>query len=176
MQLLEIRNYLKDKGITDYKIYEDKGISGTKRDRPSLNRLMADCRASKVSMVICYRMDRLARSLVDLMNMLTEFQKTGIEFVALKDGVDMTTAAGRLMVGILASFAEFEAAVIKERIMSGLKNAKSKGVRLGRPYKKGHAVVNQMKADGKTVKEIALHTGLSIQSVYNTLNRDKAVV
>jgi DNA invertase Pin-like site-specific DNA recombinase len=171
MQLLDITNYLNAKGITEFEIYEDKGISGTKSNRPSLKRLMNDVRQGKVSMVVCWKLDRLFRSLVDLMNTVTEFQKLEVEFVALKDGIDLSTATGRLMMQIIGAFGEFEAAVIKERINSGIANARSKGVQLGRPFKSGHNVVQKLKDEGKTVKEIALNTGLSRQTVYRSLNK-----
>ena len=175
MQRLDIENHLKSKGITEFKVYEDKGFSGTKKDRPALRKLMLDCHYGKVSMVVCWKMDRLFRSLKNLMDTLAVFQTLEIEFVALKDGIDLSTATGRLMMQIVGAFAEFEAAVIKERVISGLANAKSKGVRLGRPFKAGHSVVTKLKEEGKTVKEIAEHTGLSRKTVYRAL-KDQAAV
>lgn len=171
MQRLEIELYLKSKGVTQFVVYEDVGISGTKKDRPALKKMMNDCRQGKISMVVCYKLDRLFRSLKDLMDTVLELTSLNVEFVSVKDSIDMSCASGRLLFQILGSFAEFEAAVIKERVMSGIANAKSKGVKLGRPFKKGHSVVMDMKNQGKTVKEIAEHTGLSRQSVYRTLNK-----
>ena len=168
-QRLEIENYLKSKSISNFQIYEDRGISGTKRDRPKLKQLMNDCRAGKVERVVCYKLDRMYRSLSDLLSTSKEFNDLGIEFISVKDNIDMSTAAGRLLFQILGSFAEFEAAVIKERVISGLANARSKGIKLGRPYKQGHSVVKKMRADGKTVREIAEHTGLSTKTIYRTL-------
>ena len=174
MQKLEIEIYLKSKGINEFQIYEDLGFSGTKKNRPALKKLMQNCKAGKVSMVVCYKLDRLFRSLKDLMDTLSDFQTNQIEFVALKDGIDLSTATGRLMMQIIGAFAEFEAAVIKERVMSGLANARSKGVKLGRPLKKGHSVVNSLKSEGKTVAEIADHTGLSKRTVHRTLKQGEA--
>lgn len=173
MQRLDIENYLKSKGITEFQVYEDKGFSGTKKNRPALKKLMTDCKQGDVSMVVCWKMDRLFRSLSDLMHTLAEFSSQGIEFVALKDGIDLSTATGRLMMQIIGAFAEFEAAVIKERVISGLANARSKGVRLGRPVRAGHAVVGKLRNEGKSVFEIAKHTGMSERSVYRTL-KEKA--
>lgn len=169
MQVLEIKNYLKSKNVEDFQIYEDKGISGTKRDRPALNKLMKDCRDGKVSTIVCFKLDRLFRSLRDLMNTIVEFETLKVEFVALKDGIDLSTATGRLMMHIIGAFAEFEAAVIRERVISGIANAKSKGIKLGRPVKAGHLVVKKLKSEGKSVAEIANFTGLSKTSVYSTL-------
>lgn len=176
MQRLEIKQYLQAKGIEDYWIYEDIGYSGTKKNRPHLKRMMEDCKKGMVSTVICYKLDRLFRSLKDLMDTMFQFNEYGVEFVSVKDSIDMSTPTGRLLFQILGSFAEFEAAVIKERITSGLMNAKSKGVKLGRKKKDGHSVVQELKNQGKSVKEISLHTGLSETSVYNTLARNKEEV
>lgn len=172
MQRMDIEIYLKANGITEFQIYEDKGFSGTKKDRPALKQLMADCRAGKVSMVICWRLDRLFRSLKNLMDSLSEFQELGIEFVALKDGIDLSTATGRLMMQILGAFSEFEAAVIKERVLSGIASAKAKGVRLGRPEKNGHSVMAKLRAEGKSLKEISEITELSRKTVYRTLSKN----
>jgi DNA invertase Pin-like site-specific DNA recombinase len=169
-------NYLKSKEIEDFVVYEDIGISGRKKDRPALNKLMKDCKDGKICRVVIYKLDRLARSLVNLLEMITLFQELNIEFVALKDGIDLSTATGRLMMQIVGAFAEFEASVIKERINSGLASARAKGVKLGRPYKTGHSVVSKLKEEGRTVQEIAEITELSRQTVYRVLDKDKATV
>lgn len=171
MQKLEIETYLKAKGITEFEIYEDVGFSGTKKNRPALKKLMQDCKNGKISVVVCYKLDRLFRSLQNMIEVVAEFQKLEIEFVAVKDNINLDSASGKLMFHIIACFAEFEAATIKERINSGLANARSKGVRLGRPFKKGHSVVAKLKSEGRTVKEIADHTGLSRATVYKTLKQ-----
>ena len=172
MQRRDIEAYLNAKGITDFQIYEDKGISGTKANRPALKKMVADCRQGKISMVVCWKLDRLFRSLGHLLETVQEFKTNGVEFVALKDGIDLSTATGVLMFQIIGAFAEFEAAVIKERVLSGLNNARAKGVKLGRPFKNGHSVVGKLKNEGKTVIEIADITGLSRKTVYRTLNKE----
>ncbi len=176
MQKLEIETYLKAKGVTEFQVYEDVGISGTKKDRPALKKLIGDCRQGKVSMVVCYKLDRVARSLSNLLELFALFEEFKIDFVSVKDSIDMSTATGRLLFQILGAFAEFEAAVIKERVLSGLANARSKGVKLGRAFKKGHSVVKSLRSEGKSVKEIAEHTGLSSRSVYRTLNKGEVNV
>lgn len=174
-QRLEIENYLKSKEITNFIVYEDKGISGTKKDRPALKKLMSDCRQGKVSMVVCYKMDRMFRSLTYLMETLSEFTSLGVEFVALKDGIDLSNAAGRLMMQILGAFAEFEASVTKERVLSGIAAARAKGIKLGRPVKSGHSVVGKLRAEGHSVIQISNITKLSRQSVYRTLKAEGKV-
>ena len=168
-QRIDIGAYLNAKGIHDFEVYEDLGISGRKKDRPKLNKMLADCKSGKISMVVVYKLDRLARSLSNLLEMVTLFQELSIEFVSVKDSLDMSTATGRLMFQILGAFSEFEAATIKERVLSGLASAKAKGVVLGRPLKSGHNVVKKLRDQGKTVKEISEITELSKKTVYRAL-------
>jgi len=171
-QRVDIESYMKSKGITEFVTYQDKGISGRKRDRPELNRMLKDCKAGKVSSVVVYKLDRLARSLKDLLEIVTIFQELQIDFVSVKDSIDMSTASGRLLFMVLGAVAEFECATIRERVMSGLAAARSKGITLGRPLKKGHSVVAKMKAEGKSVREISEHTGLSRKTVYRALSQE----
>lgn len=174
MQLLDIQNYLKSKGINEFEIYEDKGFKGADRNRPALKKLMQDCRHGKVSTVVCWKLDRLFRSLRDLMNTLSEFESLSIEFISVKDSIDMSTASGRLLFQILGAFGEFEAATIRERVRAGLANAKAKGVKLGRPKSVGHNVLDALRAEGKNGPEIARITGMSLRSVYRGLNKEKS--
>ena len=169
MQKLEIENYLKIKGITEFKIYEDVGISGTKKDRPGLKKLMNDCRNRKVNLVVCWKMDRLFRSLKDLMDTLSEWQTLGVEFISVKDNVDLSTSSGRLLMQVLGAFSEFEVSVIRERVNSGIANARSKGIILGRPKKPGHDVIKTMREEGKSVSEISTYLNLSRQTIYREL-------
>jgi len=97
----------------------DQGISGSKESRPAMNRMMADSRRRKFDCVLVYRYDRFARSLRHLVNALCEFDSLGIHFVSLHEGVDTSTAQGRLVFGIFASISEFERELIRSRVRSG---------------------------------------------------------
>jgi DNA invertase Pin-like site-specific DNA recombinase len=133
MQLEELRAYCKRRGWEIAGEYVDTGISGSKEHRPALDRLLACCRKRLVDAVVVYRYDRFARSLRQLVNALEEFRALGIEFVSLHEGVDTSTPNGRLVFGILASIAEFERELIRDRVRSGLASAKARGKHLGRP-------------------------------------------
>ena len=170
MQKLEIESYLKAKGVTAFEIYEDKGFSGTTRNRPALKRMMEDCRKGNIHAVVCWKLDRIFRSLRNMIDTVAELQELGIELHAVKDSINLDSASGKLLFHIISCFAEFEAATIRERVMSGLANARAKGVRLGRPLKTGHSVVKTLRAEGKTVKEIAEVTELSAKTVYRILS------
>jgi DNA invertase Pin-like site-specific DNA recombinase len=142
--------------------YVDLGISGSKDRRPQLDRLMADARRRRFDVVLVYRYDRFARSLRHLVNALEEFRALGIEFVSVHEGVDTTTPNGRLIFGIFASIAEFERELIRDRVRSGIRNARAKGKSLGRP----RVVVDSpriavLRARGLSWREITAETGFS---------------
>lgn len=129
MQLRELREWC---AIQKHKIvveYVDHGISGTKKSRPQLNRLMKDATKGlqDFEAVVVWRLDRFGRSLRHLLEAVTELQEAGVSFISQKDGFDLTTSIGKLMFQLLGAFAEFERNVIAERVKAGLKNAKAKG-------------------------------------------------
>lgn len=130
-QLLELRRYVEARGWSAVE-YVDEGVSGAKDRRPALDRLMADVRRHKVDAVVCWRLDRLGRNLRHLVLLLDEWQSRGVAFVTLGEGIDTSTAAGRLVAGVLGSIAEFERARVQERIHAGLRRARAQGKQLGR--------------------------------------------
>jgi DNA invertase Pin-like site-specific DNA recombinase len=134
-QLTELRRYVAARGWTATE-YVDKGVSGTKDRRPALDRLLADARRRRIDAVICWRLDRLGRSLKHLVVMLDELQSLGVGFVSLNEGIDATTAAGRLQMAVLAAIAAFERDRVVERVKAGLERAKAQGTRLGRPRRR----------------------------------------
>jgi len=131
-QLHDLRRYVEARGWSAVE-YVDHGISGAKDSRPALNRMLADARRRKLDVVICWRLDRLGRSLRHLVGLLDELQTLGVAFVSLAEGIDATTPAGRLQMHILAAIAQFERERIVERVKAGLARAKRQGRRLGRP-------------------------------------------
>ena len=133
MQLRELREYVARRGWEAAAEYVDTGYSGARERRPALDRLLADARRRRFDAVVVWRYDRFARSLRQLVNALEEFRALGIDFVSLREGVDTSTPNGRLVFGIFASIAEFERELIRDRVRAGLRNARAKGKRLGRP-------------------------------------------
>lgn len=132
MQVAELRTYAERRGWGVTGEYIDR-MSGAKDSRPELDRMLEACRRRQVDCVLVYRYDRFARSLRQLVNALHEFNELGIQFISLHEGVDTSTANGRLVFAIFASLAEFERELIRERVRSGLKHAVDKGKVLGRP-------------------------------------------
>jgi DNA invertase Pin-like site-specific DNA recombinase len=133
MQLRELREYVARRGWEAAAEYVDAGYCGARERRPALDRLLADARRRRFDAVVVWRYDRFARSLRQLVNALEEFRALGIDFVSLREGVDTSTPNGRLVFGIFASIAEFERELIRDRVRAGLRNARAKGKRLGRP-------------------------------------------
>ena len=161
MQLRELREFCDRRGWKVAKEYVDH-VSGAKDSRPALNQLMTDAGQRKLDAVLVWKLDRFARSLKHLINTLAQFEALGVAFVSLRDNLDLSTPSGRLMFQIIGAFAEFERALIQERVKAGLRNARAKGKRLGRP----RTVVNVsrivfLRGQGRSWAQIKSETGIS---------------
>jgi DNA invertase Pin-like site-specific DNA recombinase len=119
-------------------IYEDAGISGAKgRDkRPGFDRLLKDVTARKINMIAAWSVDRLGRSLQDLVGFLGELQAVGCHLYLHQQAIDTTTPSGKAMFQMCGVFAEFERAMIVERVNAGLARARAAGVEMGRGKRK----------------------------------------
>jgi DNA invertase Pin-like site-specific DNA recombinase len=131
-QLQELRRYVQARGWTATE-YVDKGVSGGTDRRPALDQLLTDARRRRFDVLVCWRLDRLGRSLKHLISLLDDLQALGVAFVSLAEGIDATTPAGKLQMHILGAIAEFERERIRERVRAGLARARTQGRRLGRP-------------------------------------------
>lgn len=158
-QRSEIQTYIHSKGYQNVVYYEDKA-TGTNGNRPMLKKLLADCKDGKVQIIVCYKLDRLFRSLKDLINTLQYLNEFNVSFVSLRDSVDLSTPSGRLMMHMIGAFAEFEASLIRERVKSGLNAAKAKGVVLGRPRLHEPSVAQIMRRQGHSIREISKKLGI----------------
>jgi DNA invertase Pin-like site-specific DNA recombinase len=116
-------------------VYRDRGISGARaRDgRPAFDRLLVDASRRRFDVIMAWSVDRLGRSLQDLVGFLSEVHLAGIDLYLYQQGLDTTTPAGKAMFQMMGVFAEFERAMIQERIRAGLARVRSEGRRLGRP-------------------------------------------
>src|ERR1700720_2756570 len=131
----ELREVAERMGCEIVHVYKDHGISGAKgRDkRPAFNALMRDANQRKFDLVMAWSVDRLGRSLQDLVGFLSELHALRIDLFLHQQGLDTTTPAGKAMFQMMGVFAEFERAMIQERVRAGLARAKSEGKQLGRP-------------------------------------------
>jgi DNA invertase Pin-like site-specific DNA recombinase len=169
-QLAELRAFCARRGWEITGEFIDEGISGSKRSRPSLDRLLAGAESKSFDAVVVYRYDRFARSLSHLVSALASFDSWGVQFVSVSEGVDTTTPNGRLVFGIFASIAEFERELIRERTRSGLRNAKARGVRCGRPpVTVNVSHIQSMKAAGLSERAIGRSVGISGHTVAKAL-------
>jgi DNA invertase Pin-like site-specific DNA recombinase len=169
MQLRELREYTDRRGWKIVEEYVDRGVSGAKASRPALNRLMADAQRRKIDTVLVWKLDRFGRSLRHLVNAIAELEVLGVAFVSLRDNLDLTTPSGRLMFQIIGAMAEFERSLIQERVKAGLRNAKAKGKKLGRPREYvDESKVEALRASGASWRAIAKELGLGVGTVHRT--------
>jgi DNA invertase Pin-like site-specific DNA recombinase len=151
-------------------------MSGARDDRPGLAALMEYVREGDT--VVVWKLDRLGRNTLHILETVKALTDRGITLISTSDGIDSSTAAGRMVIGVLASMAEFERELIKER--TALKRAVSRanGTKFGRRRKvadSAHvATARRMKADGHTGKDIAKYLGVSRATLYRYLSEDAA--
>jgi DNA invertase Pin-like site-specific DNA recombinase len=161
MQLSELREYAAHRGWQIVEEFTDQGVSGCKESRPALNRLMADACRRRFDAILVWKIDRFGRSLKHLVNALAELAALGVAFISLRDNLDLSTPSGRLMFQIIGAMAEFERALIQERVRAGLRNARSKGKKLGRPRVTVDASkIASLRAQGRSWGEIVEEMGI----------------
>jgi DNA invertase Pin-like site-specific DNA recombinase len=151
------------------KVYEDAGISGAKgRDkRPGLDAMMKSVNAKEFDMVAAWSVDRLGRSLTDLLGILQGLHDKGVDLFLHQQGLDTSTTAGKAMFQMLGVFAEFERGIIRERINAGLARARANGTKLGRrPVKPAiEARIRQLRAKGDGILKIGRKLGIGTSVV-----------
>lgn len=168
------RDALLEAGVEEKYIYFDQ-LSGAKaaKERPGLSALLAFAREGDT--VIVYRIDRLGRSLIDVLNTVAEMQERGIGLRSLVDGIDPSTASGRLQLGLFATLAEYERELINERVRAGVMAAKARGVKFGQQPVDETTVedkvetARQLMAEGKTATRVAKTVGWSRATLYRYL-------
>lgn len=171
LQTCELEEYCRRRGWELVGCYVDNGVSGFKESRPELDKLMADAHRRRFDAVLVWKLDRFGRSLRHLVNALAEFEALGIAFVSLRDNLDLSTPSGRLMFQIIGAMAEFERSLIVERVKAGMRNARAKGKRIGRPARvylspDGKKAIGEAyrKGDG-SLRQLAARFGTSVGMV-----------
>jgi DNA invertase Pin-like site-specific DNA recombinase len=134
-QLRELRQIAERRGWEVVKEYDDAGISGSKgrNDRPGLDEMLKDAQRRRFDVVMAWAIDRLGRSLIDLLGTIQQLESCGVDLYLDQQAIDTTTPTGRLMFQITGAFAEFERSMIRQRIRAGLRRAVEAGKQLGRP-------------------------------------------
>jgi DNA invertase Pin-like site-specific DNA recombinase len=145
-------------------VYSDNGVSGAKGrvHRPGLDAMLKDGSRGRFDVVLSWALDRLGRSLVDLLDTLSELEAANVALILHQQAIDTTTPAGRMFFQITGAFAEFEREMIRSRVKAGLDRARARGVRLGRPMVTGkiEAAIRGHLARGDGIKKVAKALGV----------------
>jgi DNA invertase Pin-like site-specific DNA recombinase len=159
LQEAELLEYCQRRGWESI-LYRDHGQSGAKQDRPALNSLLSDLRKRRVDIILVWSLDRLARSLKQLLTISEECQSLGVDLVSLRQNIDTTLPAGRLTFQILGAVAEFERELLRERVKAGMAQARRAGKRIGRPalrrFSPGEVErIRSLREHGASVRKLA---------------------
>jgi DNA invertase Pin-like site-specific DNA recombinase len=164
---------LETAGVT--KTFSDT-MSGARDDRPGLAALMEYVREGDT--VVVWKLDRLGRNTLHILETVKALTERGVTLVSVTDGIDSSTPAGRMMIGVLGSLAEYERELIKERTALKRQASRANGTKFGRPRRVEDpvhiATAKRMKADGHTSKDIAKYLGVSRATLYRCLADDAA--
>jgi DNA invertase Pin-like site-specific DNA recombinase len=166
LQTRELRQFAEARGWTVSGEYIDSGVSGSKDSRPELNRLMTDAHKRRFDIVCVWRFDRFARSVSHLLRALETFKALGIDFVSYSEQMDTSTPAGKMVFTVLGAVAELERSLIVERVRAGLRNARAKGKRIGRPTADVDASqIALLRTQSVSWREIERRMGISARTV-----------
>jgi putative DNA-invertase from lambdoid prophage Rac len=171
-QLRELREYVARRGWQVAGEYVDVGWSGKLASRPELNRLMSDARLRRFDATAVWKLDRWGRSLIHGIQSIQELVSIGVRFIAITQNIDTdeSNPMSRFMLQILMAFSEMEREMIRERVTAGVRNAKRKGVQLGRKrvvFDRSKAM--EMHEAGSSIREIAAVLGVGIGTIHRTV-------
>jgi DNA invertase Pin-like site-specific DNA recombinase len=176
-QLRELRQAAERLGWEVVEEFVDRGISGAKgrKDRPKLDALLKGVARKDFDVVASWSVDRLGRSLIDLVTMLQELHSTGVDLYLHQQGINTTTPAGKALFGMMGVFAEFERGMIQERVRAGMARAKVKGTKSGNPI--GRPAVSsliedrirELRADGLGMLKIAKQADCGVSVVQRVI-------
>lgn len=164
-------------GVEERHVYSDVISGGSVgSSRPGFAALLAYARPDDE--IVVWRIDRLGRSLLDVLSTVEDLQARGIQIRSLQDGIDPSTSTGKMMLGILGTLASYERDLVRERVNAGLRAARSRGVQLGRRPVEASAVAGQVRAaqllmqtDGATAEQAARAVGWSRATLYRNIRR-----
>ena len=177
-QSRELRAVARRQGWNVVEVFEDAGISGSKGrgQRPGLDAMLRGVARKEFSLLAAWSVDRLGRSLQDLVSILAELHAKHVDLYLHQQGLDTTTPSGKAMFQMLGVFSEFERAIIQERIKAGLARARAEGKRLGRPRVplEIEEKIRRERRKGGTIHGIAAHLGVGVSVVQRVIATDHA--
>jgi len=168
LQLRELHRYCASRDLKIVFSVTDKA-SGSTEDRVGLKRILESVKRREIDGVVVLKLDRLFRSLKHLIATLEEFEALGVKLIAVRDQVDMTTPSGRLFIQVIGALGEFERELIRERVIMGLENAKSKGIILGRPKLRNDKKIRELRKLGNSYQSIQKKLKISKGAVWRAL-------
>ena len=176
-QSVVLNQYAQQNGHTISHEYIDHGISGSKRDRVSLNKMLEDARLGKFSTLYVVGIDRLSRSVKDLIEVVETLNKLNIQIMFHREKIDTKTVTGNFFLTVLGSLYQMERSIMIERINSGISRAKSQGKHCGRPSKINSSLiasVSLLREKGVSIRDIAKTCSIGIGSCYKILEQTGA--
>ena len=165
-----VREYLQNHGLKNVRWYRDR-LSGATTDRPAFKKLQRDVFAGKVATVVCWKLDRISRSLRDGVNVLSDWCNRGIRVVSVSQQIDFNGTMGQLIASVLLAVAQMERENLRENTKRGILAAKARGVKLGKRPKLFAKDILAMKKEGMSIPEIAKKLGKTRQALYAALKR-----
>lgn len=162
-QLAELTQLVERRGWK-YRVFCDKGQSGAKESRPAFDEMMREVRRGRISAICIWALDRLARSLRQLLDISQELQRLNVDLVAVKQDLDTSSPAGRLVYSVLSCVAEFEMELLRDRVKAGIAQARRNGKRLGRPPLRKFdehemAQIRNLRKKGASIRGLAIRFG-----------------
>ena len=171
-QIEELKLICKNHNYEIVDIYNDEGVSGSKKSRPELDRMMSDIFKRKFDTLMTLELSRLGRSVSNMCEILEQCKSSKVSLFIVNQKINTDEIIGEFFFNVLNSISQFEKDLIRERIMSGLENAKRKGVKLGRPTNLNEGMMKSvkfMRGQGVPVKKIAKDLKIGVCTVYKVL-------
>ncbi len=174
-QLYDLRELAAQRGLAVVQEYRDCGISGKRARRPGLDALIADARRKKFSVVLVSAFDRVARSVKHFLQLMDEFDSLGVVFISRRENIDTSGPMGRLFLTLIGSISELESALIRDRVLAGMRRAALDGVRIGRaPMNLDRAAIVRDRLCGMSLTTVAKKWGISRSLVCKLVKRSRA--
>jgi DNA invertase Pin-like site-specific DNA recombinase len=170
-QLDALREVASRSGYSIVEEFVDEGISGAKGrvDRPALDRMLRDCAKRRFDMVMVWDISRLGRSLQNLIEVMNELQSLKVDLFFVQQGMDTSTASGRMMFSVFGALGEYERELIRERTLLGQQRARAQGVKFGRPRTvtdNTREAIRLMRSQGVAIRKIATTLGIGVSTCY----------
>jgi DNA invertase Pin-like site-specific DNA recombinase len=154
-QVRALRIFCEQNKISDYELFADENISGTKASRPGLDRMMRAVEAGEVDSVVVFAFSRFARSVSHMLKGLETMKKHSTNFVSLTEKIDLNTSLGHVVFVLVSAIAQLERDLISERVRNGLANARAKGKLIGRVRKRNSVLIESLLDAGLSFREIS---------------------